>query len=556
MLASFGQSVDGRGRVNTVDTIAVLDDSADLVENSALSLENSNHSCYSHPELKENDREATPTTVNLDSSSLTVLINSMLPYLDSPSVESSIYNPAVNINSAERAAKHNSSVHGWRISTKTNTYPYKTDLNGYLHQPSPLIGNRFIKSNGCRINCEIGLKQTKEPSEVRTVADVLSTPVGPFWEFMESNPNALQHVLCPVPDMTEQTPHQVPRHNSSLLHTRGPTVTSELKPRSNIFSKFLPTELKRYLKEFYTLINPRNGEEFMTETQQHKLRNEHADERTYVPKDQQSAVHITAPYSIGTQAGGNFDARFWWDPRCVTEFLMATNHRKTYLDQQQTKTCCPPLVGYGPGGNVYFPSDLRKPKRIRTAFSPQQLFQLESTFERNHYVVGQERKDLASNLGLTETQVKVWFQNRRTKYKRLRLDDKDEGVDSPYEMDDTSLSPRTTSAVQSDEDVNVSVVSCEPRLQNRCKSHKATAGCEQSQRREGGQAFSTRCLTSAHDLTIQALTGISDLCCKPDGVCQTTKYFTSPTVSKSETNNVEQQRVDASPSEANFLVRK
>ncbi|KAF7261228.1 hypothetical protein EG68_01564 [Paragonimus skrjabini miyazakii] len=529
---------------------------ADLVESSTVSLRNSNHSCYSHSEMKEDDPKATPSTASLDSSSLTVLINSMLPYLDSHTMESSIYNSGVNVKSAERPGKPNSSIYGWRVSAKTHAHPYKMDVNGYLHQPSPLTGNRLVKSSGCRSNSEIGLRQTEEPSEVRTDTDVLSTPVGPFWEFMASNPNVLQRVLCLTPDMIEQTLHQVPRHNNSPLYTRGPTVASEPRPRSNVFSKFLPAEVKRYLKEFYSLIKPRNGEEFMAGTQQHKLHDEHADDQTYVPKDQQNAAHISAPYSIGTQAGGNLDARFWWDPRCVTELLVATSHRKTYLDQQSTKTCCPPLVGYGPGGNVYFPSDLRKPKRIRTAFSPQQLFQLESTFERNHYVVGQERKDLASNLGLTETQVKVWFQNRRTKYKRLRLDDKDEGADSPYEMDDTSLSPRSKSAIQSDEEINVSVVSCEPQCNNQYRSHKEIAGCEQSQRREGGQAFSPRCLTSTRDLTLQALTGISDLCCKPDSACQTTQYFPSPTVSQSENGNTEQQCIDVNQSETNPLVQK
>ena len=54
----------------------------------------------------------------------------------------------------------------------------------------------------------------------------------------------------------------------------------------------------------------------------------------------------------------------------------------------------------------------RKPKRIRTAFSPSQLLQLEKSFEKSHYVVGQERKDLAAELNLTETQVctiKVYY---------------------------------------------------------------------------------------------------------------------------------------------------
>ncbi|KAM3606833.1 uncharacterized protein V6R79_024144 [Siganus canaliculatus] len=70
----------------------------------------------------------------------------------------------------------------------------------------------------------------------------------------------------------------------------------------------------------------------------------------------------------------------------------------------------------------------RKPKRIRTAFSPSQLLRLEHAFEKNHYVVGAERKQLAHSLSLTETQVKVWFQNRRTKFKRQKLEE--EGSES------------------------------------------------------------------------------------------------------------------------------
>jgi homeobox protein EMX len=47
----------------------------------------------------------------------------------------------------------------------------------------------------------------------------------------------------------------------------------------------------------------------------------------------------------------------------------------------------------------------RKPKRVRTAFSPSQLLKLEHAFEGNHYVVGAERKQLAQQLSLSETQV-------------------------------------------------------------------------------------------------------------------------------------------------------
>ena len=48
----------------------------------------------------------------------------------------------------------------------------------------------------------------------------------------------------------------------------------------------------------------------------------------------------------------------------------------------------------------------RKPKRIHTAFSPSQLCKLEQAFEKNQYVVGAERKELAKTLNLSETQVR------------------------------------------------------------------------------------------------------------------------------------------------------
>lgn len=59
-----------------------------------------------------------------------------------------------------------------------------------------------------------------------------------------------------------------------------------------------------------------------------------------------------------------------------------------------------------PGPGLFF-QPYRKPKRIRTAFSPSQLLKLENAFEKNHYVVGQERKDLATKLNLSETQVSI-----------------------------------------------------------------------------------------------------------------------------------------------------
>eukprot|EP00795_Rhopilema_esculentum_P015090 gene15090-6262_t len=54
----------------------------------------------------------------------------------------------------------------------------------------------------------------------------------------------------------------------------------------------------------------------------------------------------------------------------------------------------------------------------RRKFTEGQTTNLEEIFLRQKYITGKERAEIANTLGLTTKQVKTWFQNRRTKWKR------------------------------------------------------------------------------------------------------------------------------------------
>ncbi|CAH8857793.1 unnamed protein product [Trichobilharzia szidati] len=68
-------------------------------------------------------------------------------------------------------------------------------------------------------------------------------------------------------------------------------------------------------------------------------------------------------------------------------------------------------------GTLNLDKDTKK-KHTRPTFSGQQIFALEKTFEQTKYLAGPERARLAYFLGMSESQVKVWFQNRRTKWRK------------------------------------------------------------------------------------------------------------------------------------------
>lgn len=60
----------------------------------------------------------------------------------------------------------------------------------------------------------------------------------------------------------------------------------------------------------------------------------------------------------------------------------------------------------------------RQPRTDRLCFTPEQLQQLEASFERDKYLNHIEREQLSAVVGVTTSQIKTWYQNRRAKWKK------------------------------------------------------------------------------------------------------------------------------------------
>ncbi|KAH8315187.1 hypothetical protein KR074_003341 [Drosophila pseudoananassae] len=83
----------------------------------------------------------------------------------------------------------------------------------------------------------------------------------------------------------------------------------------------------------------------------------------------------------------------------------------------------------------------RTPGRLpRIPFTPAQLQALENAYKESNYLSAEDANKLADSLELTNTRVKIWFQNRRARERREKRE-KDESCDSTFSSNASSPEP-------------------------------------------------------------------------------------------------------------------
>jgi hypothetical protein len=98
---------------------------------------------------------------------------------------------------------------------------------------------------------------------------------------------------------------------------------------------------------------------------------------------------------------------------------LSINPNSDITNENRIKDSTPPLISESDSKGNISPENSRRPRRLRTHFTSSQLQHLEMTFTYNIYPDVNFREEIAAQTELTEAKVKVWFKNRRAKFRKV-----------------------------------------------------------------------------------------------------------------------------------------
>jgi len=91
------------------------------------------------------------------------------------------------------------------------------------------------------------------------------------------------------------------------------------------------------------------------------------------------------------------------------------------------------MMHYNSTGSEPLPGKTRTSEKYRSVYTEQQRNELECEFMADNYISMKRKAELSQRLALSERQIKIWFQNRRAKSRRIKTRDERKPLDQPIE---------------------------------------------------------------------------------------------------------------------------
>ncbi|KAK4467998.1 hypothetical protein MN116_008179 [Schistosoma mekongi] len=145
------------------------------------------------------------------------------------------------------------------------------------------------------------------------------------------------------------------------------------------------------------------------------------DVKHMIPVNKEDSMNLRL-MNVNNNRDNNTNSIYLTSPSLTT--TMTTPSRTTSVTTTSTTTTTVNSHHKTDGNEVIFYHQninrklMKKSRKARTAFTDYQLTELEHSFDRQKYLPVQDRMELATKLSLSDRQVKTWYQNRRTKWKR------------------------------------------------------------------------------------------------------------------------------------------